>query len=73
MDFEELALKGVDPSLGPSITHPQLGSRSDEKLAKEGQSGGKTRITVSHSDAHLFKFSVTVVLLNPFNFFIGCC
>jgi hypothetical protein len=49
MDFEELALKGVDPSLGPSITHPQLGGRNDEKLAKEAQSNGKTRITVSHS------------------------
>ncbi|KIM80956.1 hypothetical protein PILCRDRAFT_821813 [Piloderma croceum F 1598] len=45
MDFEELALKGVDPSLGPSITHPQLGSRN-EKLAKEAQSNGKTRITI---------------------------
>ncbi|KAG0704260.1 mitochondrial K+-H+ exchange-related-domain-containing protein [Suillus ampliporus] len=24
IDFEELALKGVDPSLGPSITHPDI-------------------------------------------------
>ncbi|KIY44749.1 hypothetical protein FISHEDRAFT_67308 [Fistulina hepatica ATCC 64428] len=24
MDFEELALKGIDPSLGPSLTHPDI-------------------------------------------------
>jgi hypothetical protein len=45
MDFEELALKGVDPSLGPSITHPHLSSRNDENVGKEIKSN-KQRITV---------------------------
>jgi len=30
IDFEELALKGVDPSLGPTILHPDI-SRKGEK------------------------------------------
>lgn len=33
MDFEELALKGMDPSLGPSLTHlsrgPKVENRND--------------------------------------------
>lgn len=50
MDFEELALKGIDPSLGPSITHPDLGGHDGEKMCKEEEESrapGKTRLSVS--------------------------
>lgn len=35
-DYEELALKGVDPSMGPTIVHPDITGKgvreSDEKV-----------------------------------------
>jgi hypothetical protein len=33
IDFEELALKGIDPSLGPTILRPDF-SRKEEKDSK---------------------------------------
>ncbi|THV03051.1 hypothetical protein K435DRAFT_775210 [Dendrothele bispora CBS 962.96] len=36
IDFEELALKGIDPSLGPTILHPDL-QRKEEEAEQEGQ------------------------------------
>jgi hypothetical protein len=30
IDFEELALKGVDPSLGPSVTHADINITGQE-------------------------------------------
>ncbi len=35
IDFEELALKSVDPSLGPTISHPDI-SREEKPLVKVG-------------------------------------
>jgi len=41
MDFEELALKGIDPSLGPSITQPALAGKENEELKE------RPKVTVS--------------------------
>ncbi|KAG2112300.1 mitochondrial K+-H+ exchange-related-domain-containing protein [Suillus discolor] len=38
IDFEELALKGVDPSLGPSITHADVTRKANEVNFSEKQS-----------------------------------
>ena len=36
IDFEELALKGIDPSIGPTITHPDVtGSESSGSKVSE--------------------------------------
>ncbi len=32
IDFEELALKGIDPSLGPSILHPDISGKESTSL-----------------------------------------
>ncbi|KAG9227494.1 hypothetical protein CCMSSC00406_0000860 [Pleurotus cornucopiae] len=32
IDFEELALKGIDPSFGPSIRHPDFGGHSQDDV-----------------------------------------
>lgn len=45
MDFEELALKGIDPSLGPSLTHPDFRGRDGDKMSEEKD--GKKQIIVS--------------------------
>ena len=34
IDFEELALKGVDPSLGPSVTHLDIAGAEAEEIEK---------------------------------------
>lgn len=50
MDFEELALKGIDPSLGPTITHPDISGKDGEKMGKEedvNKLSGSKRTTVS--------------------------
>ena len=44
IDFEELALKGVDPSLGPSILHP---SRLSQRTVDEKEGSDPSRLTVS--------------------------
>lgn len=33
LEFEELALKGVDPSMGPKISHPRSPSEEQKKAA----------------------------------------
>lgn len=33
VEFEELALKGVDPSMGPKISHPRSPSEEQKKAA----------------------------------------
>ena len=33
VEFEELALKGVDPSMGPKISHPRNPSEEQKKAA----------------------------------------
>ena len=39
IDFEELALKGIDPSIGPTITHPDVtGSESSGSKVSESVS-----------------------------------
>ncbi|EIW80899.1 hypothetical protein CONPUDRAFT_89976 [Coniophora puteana RWD-64-598 SS2] len=38
IDFEELALKGVDPSLGPSLAHPDVGGKEAEKIENDSPS-----------------------------------
>lgn len=35
IDFEELALKGIDPSFGPSIRHPDFGGHSQDDIKKK--------------------------------------
>jgi hypothetical protein len=45
IDFEELALKSVDPSLSPSLSHPQVGSHN-EMMGKKDENMGKKRIKV---------------------------
>jgi hypothetical protein len=45
IDFEELALKSVDPSLGPSLSHSQIGSHN-EMLGEKDKNMGKKRIKV---------------------------
>ena len=44
MDFEELALKGIDPSLGPSLTHPDFRGRDGDDLRQKGDEGNNTPI-----------------------------
>ncbi|KAG7088216.1 hypothetical protein E1B28_012233 [Marasmius oreades] len=41
IDFEELSLKGVDPSLGPTILHPDISGRRGEKNVPEGDNASK--------------------------------
>lgn len=50
MDFEELALKSVDTSLGPRITNL---SRREEKITEESESGTHVVSTVPHFRDHL--------------------
>jgi hypothetical protein len=53
MDFEELALKSVDPSLGPSVTDLDPACSSGQTLNKEATSGNnkvKKQIIVSLSN-----------------------
>jgi len=38
MDFEELALRSIDPSLGPSIKHPGGGTLLGKDKGKEKES-----------------------------------
>jgi hypothetical protein len=47
MDFEELALKGIDPSLGPQISHP-------DPPAKEAENAGHPNTTVMYSPTFTF-------------------
>ncbi|KIJ62596.1 hypothetical protein HYDPIDRAFT_114247 [Hydnomerulius pinastri MD-312] len=35
IDFEELALKGVDPSLGPSFIQPDVAGKTTEEISKD--------------------------------------
>ena len=51
MDFEELALKGIDPTLGPSLSHPDLPGNNAKKQRKEEESQikGTKRLAVSSS------------------------
>jgi hypothetical protein len=35
MDFEELALKGIDPSLGPSVIQPDVKGKEAESAQVE--------------------------------------
>ena len=46
MDFEELALKSIDPSLGPSIKHPGGG----HALGGKGKGKGKESVASSVSE-----------------------
>jgi hypothetical protein len=46
IDFEELALKGVDPSLGPSILPPST-PNLEHKSTNEKQASDSLRLTVS--------------------------
>jgi hypothetical protein len=62
IDFEELALKGIDPSLGPSLAHSDLGGHIGGQLKVDEQSSklkGKKRFTVSTSS----NFRLYVLLL----------
>lgn len=49
MEFEELALKTIDPSLGPTITHPRTSEMDSERQqekekAQDGMDTGSTNI-----------------------------
>ncbi len=47
IDFEELALKGIDPSFGPSIRHPDFGGHSQDDVKN------KSLVKVCPFDIHI--------------------
>ncbi|EDR13552.1 uncharacterized protein LACBIDRAFT_308599 [Laccaria bicolor S238N-H82] len=59
MDFEELALKSIDPSLGPSIKHPGGGH------ALEGKGKEKGKESVASSASEKGEDSLVIPLLYP--------
>src|SRR4051794_10503136 len=46
MDFEELALKGIDPTLGPTVLNPDSSSYGDKTL--QGESVPRVGISSLH-------------------------
>lgn len=67
MDFEELALKGIDPSLGPQVTQPD----PSEKEAKHTGHPTTTVIHISlHSDLSIYNYadSSRIPLINQLRY-----
>ncbi|KAF9257495.1 hypothetical protein L218DRAFT_110271 [Marasmius fiardii PR-910] len=44
IDFEELSLKGIDPSLGPTVLHPDISGKGTEKSPRESANASKITI-----------------------------
>jgi hypothetical protein len=62
LDFEELALKGVDPSMGPKITHPRSPSEAQKKTVLVCITAGRRITTSEHPTGTRFRSSILGLL-----------
>lgn len=53
MEFEELALNSIDPSLGPTITRPDLAGKKSGEI-QQGQVKVSVHTTKAITVAHVF-------------------